>query len=147
LAGINIISGAGMLEFENCQSIEKLIIDDEICGIALRIARGFEVTSETLATEELRNKGKKGSFISLPHTLKWFRKEHYIPSEIISRANRKQWEQEGSKDIMKRAKEKVQVILEKTKTKKILAPDAERELNKAMLAELKKSGISRLPES
>jgi trimethylamine--corrinoid protein Co-methyltransferase len=37
LAGINVISGPGMLDFENCQSFEKLVIDDAICGMALRL--------------------------------------------------------------------------------------------------------------
>jgi trimethylamine--corrinoid protein Co-methyltransferase len=146
LAGINIISGPGMLEFESCQSIEKLVIDDEICGVALRIAKGFEVNEDTMAVEELKGRGKKGSFMSLPHTLKWFRKEHYMPSEIIDRASRKQWEEQGSKDTLQRAKAKVQNILEKTRLRKVIAHDTELELNKTMLTELKKHGLTRMPE-
>nr|MDO8134571.1 trimethylamine methyltransferase family protein [Candidatus Njordarchaeum guaymaensis] len=146
LAGINIISGPGMLEFENCQSIEKLVIDNEICGITLRIAKGFEVNNETMAIEELKNRGRKGSFISVPHTLKWFRKEHYFPSEVIDRANRNQWIENGSKDILKRAKEQAQSILEKAKSKKAVPDTIERVLTKAMLTELKKFGVSKIPD-
>lgn len=145
IAGINIISGAGMLEFENCQSIEKLVIDNEICGMALRIAKGFEVNAETMAVEDLRSRGKQGSFISLPSTLKFFRKEHYIPSEVVDRANRKQWEEKGSKDIIKRAKEQAQLLLEKAKARKAVSENTEKELNKIMLAELKKSGVAKIP--
>jgi trimethylamine--corrinoid protein Co-methyltransferase len=145
LAGINIISGAGMLEFENCQSIEKLVIDNEICGMALRIARGFEVNSETMALEDLRNRGKQGSFISLPSTLKLFRKEHYMPSEVVDRANRTQWEEKGSKDIIKRAKEQAQTILGKVKSKRAITEGVEKELNKTMLAELKRFGVTKIP--
>jgi trimethylamine--corrinoid protein Co-methyltransferase len=147
MAGINIISGPGMLEFENCQSLEKLIIDDEICGIALRIARGFEVNSDTMAIEELQNRGRKGSFISVPHTMKWFRKEHYFPSEVINRANRRQWEEEGSKDILKRATERAKSILEKKESKKILTEEVQHKLTNLMTAELKKHGASRIPAS
>ena len=32
LAGINSVSGPGMLDFESCQSLEKLVVDNEICG-------------------------------------------------------------------------------------------------------------------
>jgi trimethylamine--corrinoid protein Co-methyltransferase len=145
MAGINIISGPGMLEFENCQSLEKLIIDDEICGIALRIARGFEVNRDTLATEELQSRGRKGSFISEPHTLKWFRKEHYFPSEVINRANRIQWEEEGSKDILKRANDRAKSIIEKAGSKKAVPQNVERELDKTMLTELKKYKVIKIP--
>jgi trimethylamine--corrinoid protein Co-methyltransferase len=147
LAGINIISGPGMMEFENCQSIEKLVIDNEICGMALRIAKGFEVNSETTAVEDLRNRGKKGSFLSLPSTLKLFRSEHLIPSEVIDRANRKQWEETGRKDILKRAKEQAQAILEKTKSKRVIAESTVKELDKVMLSDFKKFGINRIPVS
>ena len=31
LSGINSISGPGMLDFESCLSLEKLVVDNEIC--------------------------------------------------------------------------------------------------------------------
>ncbi|MFW9888657.1 MAG: trimethylamine methyltransferase family protein, partial [Candidatus Thorarchaeota archaeon] len=43
LAGINIVSGPGMLLSINCQSLEKLVIDDEICGAALRLQEGISI--------------------------------------------------------------------------------------------------------
>ena len=33
LSGINSVSGPGMLDFESCQSLEKLVLDDEICAM------------------------------------------------------------------------------------------------------------------
>ena len=33
LAGINNVSGPGMLDFENCFSLEKLVVDNEIYGM------------------------------------------------------------------------------------------------------------------
>ena len=42
LAGINNVSGPGMLDFESCISLEKLVLDNEICGMALRMVRGVE---------------------------------------------------------------------------------------------------------
>jgi trimethylamine--corrinoid protein Co-methyltransferase len=145
MAGINIISGPGMLEFENCQSLEKLVIDDEICGMALRIAKGFEVNSDTMATEELLSRGKQGSFISSPHTMKWFRQEHYFPSAVISRANRNQWEGEGSKDILKRASERASSLIEKIGSKKAVSPSLERDLDKMMLSELRRFKVNKIP--
>jgi trimethylamine--corrinoid protein Co-methyltransferase len=37
LAGINMVSGAGMMDFESCQSYEKLVVDAEIIGMAKRL--------------------------------------------------------------------------------------------------------------
>ena len=31
IKGVNMISGAGMIDFETTQSIQKVVIDDEIC--------------------------------------------------------------------------------------------------------------------
>jgi len=42
LSGINNISGPGMLDFESCLSLEKLVLDNDICGMALRLLRGIE---------------------------------------------------------------------------------------------------------
>ena len=42
LAGINSVSGPGMLDFESCQSLEKLVLDNEICGMILRLVQGIE---------------------------------------------------------------------------------------------------------
>jgi trimethylamine:corrinoid methyltransferase-like protein len=100
-----------------------------------------------MATDELQSRGKKGSFISVPHTMKWFRKEHYFPSEVINRANRRQWEEEGSKDILKRATERAKSILEKRESKKIVTEEVQHKLTTLMTAELKKHGVNRIPAS
>ncbi len=41
LAGINMIAGPGMLDFESTQSFEKLIIDNEIAGMVKRFTQGI----------------------------------------------------------------------------------------------------------
>ncbi|MEM3697280.1 MAG: trimethylamine methyltransferase family protein [Candidatus Bathyarchaeia archaeon] len=105
LAGINVISGPGMLDFENCQSLEKLVIDNEICGMALRLAKGVKVEDETLAFDLIRKVGPGGVYLAERHTLEWIRKEQFIPSEIIDRKEWKIWKDSGKKDIAKRAHE------------------------------------------
>ena len=49
LAGVNMISGAGMMDFESCQSLEKLVIDAEMIGMAKRLLRGIEPRDEPIA--------------------------------------------------------------------------------------------------
>ena len=50
LAGIDMISGAGMLDSLRCQSAEKLVLDAEAIAMAQRLVRGIATPTETLAT-------------------------------------------------------------------------------------------------
>jgi len=137
LAGINCVTGPGMLGFENCQSFEKLVIDNEICGMALRLARNLSVNEETLAFDLIKKVGPGGHFLSQKHTLKWFQTEEYIPSTVIDKASKSQWERTGAKDALQRAKEYVDKIL-KEHHPKPLPSDIERELDSFMAEVLKR---------
>jgi trimethylamine--corrinoid protein Co-methyltransferase len=139
LAGINCITGPGMLGFENCQSFEKLVLDNEICGMVLRLARGIDVNKETLALDLIKEVGPGGHFLSRKHTLQWFETEEYIPSAVIDKVSKPQWERAGSKDTLSRANMYVDRIL-KEHHPKILSPDVKRELDLLMTKILKKHG-------
>jgi trimethylamine--corrinoid protein Co-methyltransferase len=136
LAGIHCITGPGMLGFENCQSFEKLVIDNAVCGMALRLARGIAVNEETLAFELIKIVGPGGHFLSQEHTLKWFQTEEYIPPAVIDKVSKPQWERTGSKDALKRAKEQVDKILQEHHPKPLSA-DVEKELDSFMKEILK----------
>jgi len=137
LAGINCITGSGMLGFENCQSFEKLVIDNEICGMALRLARNVSVNEETLAFDLIKKVGPGGNFLSQKHTLKWFQIEEFIPSTVIDKASKSQWERTGTKDALQRAKEYVDKILREHQPKP-LPSEIERELDSFMAEVLKR---------
>jgi len=77
---INVVSGPGMLGFENVQSVEKLVLDDEACGYALRLSRGFEAGEEELAVKVIEEIGVGGHYLGHRHTLKNYRRELYMPS-------------------------------------------------------------------
>jgi len=110
LAGINMISGAGALDFVNTFSLEKLIIDNEVCGMALRAQRGIEFSEETMAVDLINELGPGGVYLETDLTMKHFKTEPYMPSKVIDRHDRKNWEDEGSKTIFERAQEKVRDI-------------------------------------
>ena len=144
LAGINVISGPGMLIFENCQSFEKLVIDNSICGMALRLMDGVRVDAETFSLDAIRKVGPGGHFLAEKHTLEWFRKEQLIPSELIDRQEFKAWKAAGSKDIVKRARETVKKILKEHKPEP-LESDVEKGLDNVMKDLMKRHKISTLP--
>jgi len=114
LAGINMISGAGMLDFLACQSLEKLVIDAEIIGMVKRLLKGIEVHSETLATalfEDFRFRFK-GDFLRQRITRQLFPVEQYLPSEVIDRGSLRLWEEVGKPDAFQRAGVRVRELLE-----------------------------------
>jgi trimethylamine--corrinoid protein Co-methyltransferase len=87
LAGINMISGAGMLDSLACHSIEKLVIDAEIIASAQRLIAGIEVRTEKIATGMFAQTGLRGDFLSLKETRALFRNEQHFPSEVIDRSS------------------------------------------------------------
>lgn len=146
LAGINVVSGPGMLDFESCISLEKLVLDNEACGMALRLARGIGHGSAGEAADLIREVVELGSFLAHPHTRKHFREELLIPGRAIDRATYGDWEKSGGKDAARRAAEEVDKILAKGNPAPA-APGLASELKAIMDQEAKRLGVdaSKLP--
>jgi trimethylamine--corrinoid protein Co-methyltransferase len=73
LAGINVIRGAGTLEYSDVVSIEKLLLDNEICGMARRLARSIGVSPDTLAVDLIKESGlgySSEGYVGVEHTRK-----------------------------------------------------------------------------
>lgn len=113
IKGVNMISGAGMMDFETTQSIQKLVIDNEICGMAHKFIKGIIQRDEPIAKNLIKDMEEKTHLLSHDHTLKWFREEHYIPSNIIDRSTTEEWTTKGRKSIGERANETVTKLLSK----------------------------------
>jgi trimethylamine--corrinoid protein Co-methyltransferase len=103
LAGANAISGVGMLNFESCQSLEKLVLDNEICGMALRMVRGIEARGERLAGDLYGDIYDGQHFLASEETLRWFRKEMDQPGPAIDRDTYDVWKSQGKKSAWDRA--------------------------------------------
>jgi len=143
LAGINVISGAGMLDFENCQSLEKLVIDNDICGMAYRLISGIVERDDPIAIPLFHETGDEGNFLTIPHTKKWYRLEHTFPA-VIERSSYEQWKISKGKEIWKRAKERVEYLL--SKEDEPFPEDIKKELEKIVLSFGKKFGMEKLPD-
>lgn len=144
LAGVNMVSGAGMMDFESCQSNEKLVIDAEIIGMAKRLIAGVEVRDEPIALDLMRKVGHRGDYLGQFHTLKWFREEQYIPSEIIERGSLEAWKKKGRKTTWERAQDRVVALLD-TYERPPIADDVRRELRAITLRAAQTFGMDELP--
>ncbi|MHA1220735.1 MAG: trimethylamine methyltransferase family protein [Candidatus Heimdallarchaeota archaeon] len=112
--GVNMISGAGMIDFETTQSIQKVIIDNEICGMAYKFIEGIQQRDEPIAKHLLAEFDEKTThLLAHDHTFKWFKKEHFIPSTIIDRATNEEWKNKGRQTIAQRATERIPKLLKK----------------------------------
>lgn len=88
LSGINMISGAGMLDFLACFSVEKLVLDAESIASAQQLLKGIEPKGSTLALGAFAETGLSGEFLKLKETRALFREEQHLPSDVIDRNSR-----------------------------------------------------------
>jgi trimethylamine---corrinoid protein Co-methyltransferase len=144
LAGVNMISGAGMIDFLVCQSAEKLVIDAEGIAMAQRLLRGIATPTETLATAMFAQAGLKGDFLKLKDTRRLFQQEQNLPSKVIDRGSMRAWREGGSLDAFGRAKIRVKELLGNYQRPK-LAPEVEHELIALVKREAKAVGLEELP--
>jgi trimethylamine--corrinoid protein Co-methyltransferase len=144
LAGINMISGPGMLDFESCFSLEKLVIDAEIAGMARRLVSGVEVRETPIALDVMRQVGHAGNFLTTPHTRRWFRRELYIPSGVVDRDFRREWESKGALSTAERAQERVETLIA-AYVPRDLPADVAQELEEITLRAVRAAGMEDLP--
>jgi trimethylamine--corrinoid protein Co-methyltransferase len=144
LAGINNISGPGMLDFESCQSLEKLVVDNQTCGMISRLVRGITPKEDFPAKslfEELLN---EQHLLISKHTRKYLKEEHFFPNPVMDRANRARWQEEGAHTLTDRAHTEVLKLIERYHPPE-LATETRKEMIHLMLREAKKHGQDSLP--
>jgi trimethylamine--corrinoid protein Co-methyltransferase len=141
LARINVVSGPGMLASVNCQSLEKLVIDNELCGVAYRLIEDVRLESSDLLVDLIKSVGPGGHFLEQEHTRMHFRKELFIPSDIFCRLSPESWKEAGAKDTLERARKDVSCLLsEHVPTP--LSQETEKRLEGTLQGILKRHGIS-----
>jgi trimethylamine--corrinoid protein Co-methyltransferase len=144
LAGINNVTGPGMLDFESCQSLEKLVTDNEICGMALRLARGVEPREDFPAIPIFQELLQEQHLLIAEHTRRYLREEHYFPSAVIDRANRSRWAEEGNLTLGERAHRIVEEIVEAYEPTR-QSDDVKKELSRRMSEAARSHGMESLP--
>jgi trimethylamine--corrinoid protein Co-methyltransferase len=143
LAGVDLASGAGLLDFVSCQSLEKLVLDHDVCAAALRLARGLErreegaagLIAELVAAREM---------LSHPHTRRNWRQELSLPSPLVDRGTYADWERSGAASAEERAPAEVARRLAAARSEPLPAEVAAA-LDEIMSAEARRHGLSALP--
>jgi trimethylamine--corrinoid protein Co-methyltransferase len=144
LSGINSVSGPGMLDFESCQSLEKLVLDNEACGMALRMVRGIEPKDDFPALPLFEEMLKEKHLLIAKHTRRHLKTEHYFPGKVIDRANRPRWQESGGLTLGARAHAEVERLVREWTPPRV-NDDVRKELKRLMSTEAKRHGMERLP--
>jgi trimethylamine--corrinoid protein Co-methyltransferase len=144
LAGVNNITGPGMLDFESCQSLEKLVVDNEICGMMARLIRGMTPKDDFPAVPIFEELLREGHLLISDHSRRYLREEHFFPSPVIDRANRARWQAEGSLTLGERAHARVEALLE-SYVPSALPDSVKQDLVGLMEAEARRYGQDELP--
>jgi trimethylamine--corrinoid protein Co-methyltransferase len=109
-----------------CNSIEQIVICDELISYTKHFMRGMEINDETLALDLIHEIGPDGNYLSTDHTLKNFQKDWY--PKLFDRRNYDDWKAKGQKTLRQRAKEKALKILD-THQPEPLPADIQRQLD------------------
>jgi trimethylamine--corrinoid protein Co-methyltransferase len=144
LAGINMISGAGMLDFLACMSPEKLLIDAEAIGMAKRMLKGMLVHTDPLATDMFEGINFKGEFLKQRITRQLVTEEQYMPSAVIDRGSIRTWQQMGATDAFARARAQLQDLLNAYQPPD-LPSEKVAKLQKLVSGLAKEAGMDQLP--
>jgi trimethylamine--corrinoid protein Co-methyltransferase len=108
LAGVNSVSGPGMLDFLLVFNLPKLVFDDEMCGQALRFVREIRVAEDLPVSALIDQLMADQHLIMADHTMAHWPTELYLPSPIVDRDNRENWMKAGGKDTYQRAVDEVE---------------------------------------
>jgi len=144
LSGINNIAGPGMLDFESCQSLEKLVLDNEICGMVLRMIKGIEPKEDFPVVSRIEELLKEKHLLISEHTRRYLKEEFYLPGSIIDRVQRTRWREEGGLTLLQRAQKEVGRLIHEYVPSR-LSTSTKEELMKLMKDEARHYGMEDLP--
>ncbi|HYN42566.1 MAG TPA: trimethylamine methyltransferase family protein [Thermoanaerobaculia bacterium] len=144
LTGINSISGPGLLDLDNGFSLEKLVVDHEICGMALRLTREIEPRDDFPALPLLGELLAEKHVLISQHTRRNLRKEITFPGPVIDRSSEARWRADGSETLLARAYREVERLVAAW-TPSRLPETAKSDLAGVMEAEARRAGLDRLP--
>lgn len=112
LGGVNfVLDAAGAIEpGVMALSYAKMVVDNDLIGMVMRILEGIEVRDETLAVDVIGRVGPGGHFLTQKHTREFFKREFYFPA-LSDRVAYESWMKRGAKKLGDVALEKARQIL------------------------------------
>jgi trimethylamine--corrinoid protein Co-methyltransferase len=110
MGGAQMAHDVGYLEGGKCNSIEQIVICDELIHYVKRYLAPIEVSEETLALDLIDEIGPSGDFLGADHTRQHYREDWY--PKLFDRRPYEAWAAAGGKSLRQRAHEKALHLLE-----------------------------------
>ena len=110
MAGAQMVHDVGYLEGGRTNSVEQIVICDELIAFVKRFMAGLEINDETLALDLIDQVGPHGDFLGTKHTRSHFKEDWY--PRLLDRSGYETWLAAGGKTLRQRARERVEEILE-----------------------------------
>lgn len=129
LAGAQMAHDIGYLEGGMCNSIEQIVICDELIAYTKQFMRGLEINDETLALDLIDQIGPDGDYLSSDHTLSHYRDDWY--PKLFVRQKYDDWKARGGKTLRQRARDKALKILDSHQPEP-LPVDVQRQLDEIL---------------
>jgi trimethylamine--corrinoid protein Co-methyltransferase len=111
LGGVNFcLHAAGWLEGGLVSSLEKLVMDADQLGVLHSIAEGIDMSENAQAMGAIREVGPGGHYLGCEHTQNNF-KNSFWRSDVLDYKPFETWSEDGAKDSVTLANEKVHKML------------------------------------
>jgi trimethylamine--corrinoid protein Co-methyltransferase len=131
MGGAQMAHDVGYLEGGMCNSIEQVVICDELINYVKRVLAPVEVNDETLALDVIDQIGPQGDFVSAEHTHQHYKEDWY--PKLIDRRPYDAWKSAGGKTLRERARDKTFQLLDRYQPEP-LAPDVLQRLDEIVAA-------------
>jgi trimethylamine--corrinoid protein Co-methyltransferase len=113
VAGTNMVyESLGMHASLLSSCLESYVIDNDTLGAAMRVVRGIDVTDESLSVDVIRQVCLEGPghFLGSDQTLMLMQREYVYP-QVGDRTSPKEWKEQGSTNVVEKARARVKQIL------------------------------------
>ena len=111
LAGVNfMLHACGWLEGGLVASFEKFVMDADQLGILHHLAKGIDMSENGQAMDAIREVGPGSHYLGCDHTRENF-KDAFWRSELLDYKPFETWDEEGARDTVQLARERVAKLL------------------------------------
>ncbi|OYX45502.1 MAG: trimethylamine methyltransferase [Rhodobacterales bacterium 32-67-9] len=111
LSGVNfMLHACGWLEGGLVSSFEKFVMDADQLGTLHHLAKGIDMSETGQAMDAIREVGPGGHYLGCAHTQANF-KQAFWRTEILDYKPYETWEEEGARDTVQLARERVTKLL------------------------------------
>jgi trimethylamine--corrinoid protein Co-methyltransferase len=93
-----VLHACGMIGTYIGTSLEKWLIDEELCGIVRRMLTPIEITEDSIDIESIKTVGIGGSYLMRPETLKHCRTEFFL-NDLFNKLDHNTWSTKGSERV------------------------------------------------